>query len=179
MSSYELTEQVFNAVLQLSEDYRQFFCLKNCVEHDLVFILKEKGPEGMPLFLQDEPEEGDDENTVHTFLPIWCHEYFVHYYMKNANISADEYEMVQLALPLFKGKWAGMLEQNNIALAIMPLNSEEDFNFISADIFSKEDPANFAAAQSAAAAQNDLATASEDEDAVLVKVNAKKTKKNR
>lgn len=153
----ELTEQMYNAVLQLDDDYRQFFCLKHCQEQETIYLLKEKGEQGMPLIFEDNPEEGDDSSTYHMFLPIWCHPRFVQYYLDNADDNTNEnFEMVELKLSIFKEKWAPSLKNNMIALALLPLEQDKNFAFCMADIFDNEDAAT---AASAAAAALDKVTA--------------------
>lgn len=147
----ELTEQMYNAVLNLDDDYRQFFCLKHCQEQETIYLLKEKGAEGTPLLFEDAPEEGDDSSTYHMFLPIWCHPRFVEYYLNNADDDTNEnFEMVELKLSVFKEKWAPSLKDNMIALALLPLEQDKNFNFCPADIFNHQDAAS-AAAEAAAA----------------------------
>lgn len=147
----DLTEQMYNAVLSLDDDYRQFFCLKNCQEHNVIYLLKEKGAEGMPLMFEDEPQEGDDEGTYHVFLPIWCHPRFVEYYLENADDNTrDNFEMIELKLDLFKEKWAPSLSSNMIALALLPLQQDKNFNICPANIFNEENAAEAAAKLAAA-----------------------------
>lgn len=142
----ELTEQMYNAVLNLDDDYRQFFCLKHCQEQNLIYILKEKSDDGMPLMLGDSHEDGDDENTYHTFLPIWCHPRFVELFLENTNdeIRAN-YEIAELKVDLFKEKWGPSLKTFSIALALLPLQQDKNFNICPADIFSEENAADAAA----------------------------------
>lgn len=142
----ELTEQMYNAVLTLDDDYRQFFCLKHCQEQATLYLLKEKSDEGVPLMFEDQPDEGDDSNSPHIFLPVWCHPRFVEYYLENApDDYQGKYEMVELPLALFKKDWAPSLKQNNIALALLPLQQDKNFNFCAADIFENENAADAAA----------------------------------
>lgn len=142
----ELTEQMYNAVLNLDDDYRQFFCLKNCQEQNVIYILKEKGEEGMPLMFEDAPEDGDDENTYHTFLPIWCHPRFVELFLENADDDTRaHYEMIEIKVDLFKDKWGPSLKSNHIALALLPLQQDKNFNICPADIFSEDNAADAAA----------------------------------
>ena len=160
----ELTEQMYNAVLNLDDDYRQFFCLKHCQEQETIYLLKEKGAEGMPLLFEDAPEDGDDSSSYHMFLPIWCHPRFVQYFLDNADDDTNEnFELVELKLSVFKEKWAPSLKENMIALALLPLEQDKNFNFCAADIFNEPDAA---AAAAAAAAALDKITA---DDHVLMK----------
>ncbi len=145
---FELTDQIYQAVLTLDDDYRQFFCLQKCQEQGSLYLLKEPGAEGMPLMLSDEPEEGDDETMSHTFLPIWCHPQFVTYYQEHAaNQDVKNYELLELKLDLFRDKWAPSLAQNGIVLALMPLDADKNFTLCRATIFSEPDAAKTAAAE--------------------------------
>lgn len=146
---FELTDQMYQAVLNLDDDYRQFFCLQKCQEQGALYVLKEPGAEGMPLMFNDEPEAGEDENTSHTFLPIWCHPKFVNYYQEHAanHDELKDYELLELKLDLFRDKWAATLEQNGIILALMPLDDTKNFTLCRATIFAEADAAKTAAAE--------------------------------
>lgn len=142
----ELTEQMYNAVLNLDDDYRQFFCLKHCQEQDTIYLLKEKGANGMPLLFEDAPEDGDDSSTFHMFLPIWCHPRFIEYYLESSDAHTnDNFEIVELKLSVFKEKWVPSLKNNMIALALLPLEQDKNFSICPADIFENEDAAKAAA----------------------------------
>lgn len=161
---FELTDQIYQAVLTLDDDYRQFFCLQKCQEQGALYLLKEPGADGMPLMFNDEPQEGDDDSLCHTFLPIWCHPKFVTYYQEHA-ANRDEikdYELLELKLDLFCDKWSRTLELNNIALAIMPLQDDKSFTLCRATIFSEPDAAKAAAQE---AQKSDQLTA-EDQKAL-------------
>lgn len=146
---FELTDAMYNAVLTLDDDYRQFFCLQKCQEQGALYLLKEPGAEGMPLMFNDEPQEGDDENTSHTFLPIWCHPKFVTYYQEHADNQDElkDYELLELKLELFRDKWGPSLAHNQIALAIMPLDGDKSFTLCRATIFEADNAAEVAAAE--------------------------------
>ena len=58
--------------------------------------------------------------------------------------------MVEVKLSVFKEKWAPSLKDNMIALALLPLEQDKNFNFCPADIFNHQDAAS-AAAEAAAA----------------------------
>lgn len=144
---FELTDQMYNAVLTLDEDYRQFFCLQKCQEQGSLYLLKEPGADGMPLMFNDEAEEDDDESTLHNFLPIWCHPKFAEYYREHADNAQElaQYELIEMKLEVFKSHWGPALEQNKVALALMPLADDKNFTLCRATIFAEENPAAVAA----------------------------------
>lgn len=156
-----LSEQELQGLLSLNSDYKQFYCLKHCAEQQCLYILK--AADGSPLMLQDEPEEGDDESSVHVFVPIWSHQDLAKYYLEHSMADQQEqYEPTVIALDLFKDKWAPTLEANNIALALMPLKQDEDFSFVRATIFEHDDPAAYAAAEAAKADTQDRLDANKE-----------------
>lgn len=156
-----LSEQELQGVLALNSDYKQFYCLKHCHEAQCLYLLKTA--DGSPLMLQDNPEEGDDESSIHLFIPIWSHQELAQYYLEHGmEDNAEQCEISAVSLELFRDKWAPTLEENKIALALMPLKKDEDFAFVSADIFSHDDPAAYAAAAAAKADTQDLVNASKD-----------------
>lgn len=153
-----LSDSEFQGLLTLNSDYKQFYCLNHCHEQKCIYLLKTA--DGSPLMLQDSPQEGDDESSYHVFIPIWSHPDLVKYYLEHgmsAEIANESYELSSLSLELFNDKWVPTLEDNHIALALMPLNHEDDFNFVRAGIFTSEDPA--ATAQAEAQAQDKAADA--------------------
>lgn len=145
-----LSEQELQGILAINSDYKQFYCLKHCAEQKCVYILKTA--EDAPFMLQDELEEGDDESTVHVFLPIWSHPDLAQYYYEhNKDFLQVPYEPVFISLDNFKEGWGSTLDQFNVGLALMPLNNDDEFCFVRATIFEHADPAAYAAAEAAKA----------------------------
>lgn len=133
---YELTDQIFEAIFALDEDYRKFFCLNNCETHNVIYVLK--GTDGSPLMLEDHPEEGEEAGTFHTILPIWCHDRYAQYYLEHSfEGDKSEYHVAELTLDLFKKSWVPVLLESKIALAFMPLEQDKMFCIESADILLK------------------------------------------
>lgn len=133
---FELTDQVFNAIFSLDEDYRKFFCLNKCEEHNVICILK--GTDGAPLMLEDSPEEGEEAGTFHTTLPVWCHSRYAQYYLDNSfEGEKADYQVAELTLDLFKKSWVPVLVESKVALAFMPLEKDKMFCIESADILLK------------------------------------------
>lgn len=149
---FELTDQVFEAIFALDEDYRKFFCLNKCDEHNVIYILK--GNDGAPLMLEDLPEEGEEEGLFHTTLPVWCHPRYAQYYLEHSvEEDKDEYQVAELSLDLFKSAWIPALTESKIALAFMPLEKDKMFCIESADIFSKSPEQRQADAEAAKKAE--------------------------
>ena len=114
--------------------------------------------------LQDEVEEGDDESSVHVFIPIWSHPDLAQYYLEHGmQDHSEQVEISAISLKLFKDKWAPTLMANKIALSLMPMQKDDDFCFVSADIFNHDDPAAYAAAVAAKADTQDLIDAGKEE----------------
>lgn len=136
---YILEDQVYEAVFNLTDEYRKFFCAKKCQENNVIYILKEKGEQGTPLFLEDSVQEGDDPDTYYTFMPVWCHPRFVEYFLENSasEETKENYEIVEIKLELFNQQWAQALSENHIALAILPLEKDKDFCIDEPDFFLK------------------------------------------
>lgn len=133
---FELTDQVFNAVFALDEEYRKSNCLSNCEEHNVICILK--GNDGAPLMLEDSPAEDEEAGLFHTTMPVWCHPRYAQYYMDNSmDDHSETYQIAELSLELFKKSWIPVLLENKIALAFMPLEKDKMFCIESADIFLK------------------------------------------
>lgn len=161
-----LSNAELQGLIKLNSDYKQFYCLNHCHEQKCIYLLKTS--DGSPLMLQDTPQEGDDESSYHVFIPIWSHPDLVKYYIEhgiNADSANESYEISSLSLELFNDKWVPTLEDQHIALALMPLNHNDDFNFIRAGIFMSEDPA--ATAQAEAQAQDKAAAAAAVTEATL------------
>lgn len=133
---FELTDQMFEAIFALDEDYRKFFCLNKCEEHNVIYILK--GNDGAPLMLEDSPEEGEDADTFHTTLPVWCHARYAQYYLDNSvEENPSEYQVAELSLELFKKSWVPVLVDSKIALGFMPLEKDKMFCIENAEILLK------------------------------------------
>lgn len=135
---YNLDDQVYNAVFNLTDEYRKFFCVQKCQENKVIYFLKEKGAEGTPLFLEDKVQEDDDPDTYYTFLPVWCHPRFVEFFLENESEDIKQnYEVVEVNLDLFNQQWAPALKENKIALAILPLEKDKDFCIEEADFLAE------------------------------------------
>lgn len=152
---YELTDQVFNAIFNLDENYRKFFCLNKCEEHNVIYILK--GSDGAPLMLEDAPVADEEEGTLHTAMPVWCHERYAQYYLDNSlTEDKSEYTVAELKLELFKSAWIPVLQESKVGVAFMPLEQDKMFCIEGADIFLKspeQRQAEEQAAQKAEAAE--------------------------
>ena len=114
---FELTDQIYQAVLTLDDDYRQFFCLQKCQEQGSLYLI-----------------------WCHP-------QFVTYYQEHAANQDVKNYELLELKLDLFRDKWAPSLAQNGIVLALMPLDADKNFTLCRATIFSEPDAAKTAAAE--------------------------------